>query len=240
MSLRYVTSGKLPRLPRFVSSYRQLKTKLLPILTWVLSLFLMAAPASAVYTPTSPAELLAAVKPATPVVSPFSNPNQGSPATPTTPNSDSATVVNAPTSTQAQTDTVSPKVPEIVIEITAAEYIPPVIPATPVRTQGSGKFPFGQCTYYVATRRDVNWSGNAAEWYGNAQSSGHAVGQIPQPGSIMVTWESPLGHVAYVESVNPDGSFVVSEMNNRGLGGLGVVDTRTVTPGSVPLIGFIY
>jgi surface antigen len=53
----------------------------------------------------------------------------------------------------------------------------------------------------------------------------------------MVTNESGYGHVAYVESVNGDGSWTVSEMNYRGWD---QVDQRTIRPGGVPLIGFIY
>jgi surface antigen len=52
----------------------------------------------------------------------------------------------------------------------------------------------------------------------------------------MVTWESGVGHVAYVESVS-GGSFTISEMNYRGYG---IISSRTLTPSSVPLIGFIY
>lgn len=100
------------------------------------------------------------------------------------------------------------------------------------------RFPYGQCTYYVATRVLIPWLGNAWQWYGAAQSIGWAVGTTPRPGAIMVDWESRIfGHVAYVESVNPDGSWVVSEMN---FVGWGVIDQRTIRPGQVPLIGFIY
>ena len=53
----------------------------------------------------------------------------------------------------------------------------------------------------------------------------------------MVTYESRMGHVAYVESVNPDGSFTVSEANYRGFG---VVSTRTLRVNQVPLETFIY
>jgi surface antigen len=58
-------------------------------------------------------------------------------------------------------------------------------------------------------------------------------------GAVMVTWESYFyGHVAYVEKVNADGSFVVSEMNYKGFG---EVDFRTVTPkDKIQVIGFIY
>ncbi len=98
------------------------------------------------------------------------------------------------------------------------------------------RFPYGWCTWYVASRRNVPWSGNAKDWYWNAASMGYSVGRTPAPGAIMVSAESGWGHVAYVESVSGN-SFTVSEMNYNGWG---VVDQRTVSAGSVPLIGFIY
>ena len=99
-------------------------------------------------------------------------------------------------------------------------------------------FPWGQCTYYVASRRNIPWNGDAWMWFGNARASGYATGSSPRVGAIMVTWESRYyGHVAVVESVNSDGSYVISEMNYRGLG---IVDQRRIIPGQVPLIGFIY
>jgi surface antigen len=99
------------------------------------------------------------------------------------------------------------------------------------------RFPYGYCTWYVYNRRQVPWLGNAWEWFAQAQAAGWATGQAPKPGAIQVTWESGFGHVAYVESVNGDGSWTVSEMNFRGWG---IVDMRTIKPGGVPLIGFIY
>jgi surface antigen len=98
-------------------------------------------------------------------------------------------------------------------------------------------FAFGNCTYYVYDRRQVPWQGDAWAWYGNAQAMGYATGRTPRAGSIMVTWESGYGHVAYVESANPDGSWVVSEMNWVAFN---TVDRRLIQPGGVPLIGFIY
>jgi surface antigen len=103
-------------------------------------------------------------------------------------------------------------------------------------TYGPNHFPWGYCTWWVAQQRYVPWSGNAWQWYGNAQAYGRSVGQTPEPGAIMVTWESGYGHVAYVESVSGN-SFTVSEMNYKGFG---IVDTRSLTTSSVPLIGFIY
>ena len=49
------------------------------------------------------------------------------------------------------------------------------------------------------------------------------------------------GHVAYVEHVNPDGSFVVSEMNYYGNGGgWGRIDRRTIAGNDGSVMGFIY
>ena len=100
-------------------------------------------------------------------------------------------------------------------------------------------FPVGWCTYYVATWRKVTWTGDAGFWYQNASAKGYAVGPTPKPGAIMVTWESWAGHVAYVESVNADGSWVVTEMNWVAFD---VIDQRTIKPGQLgsALVGFIY
>jgi LysM repeat protein len=102
----------------------------------------------------------------------------------------------------------------------------------------NARFTYGQCTWYVASRRYVPWTGDAWMWWANARAMGFAEGQVPEPGAIMVTWESLIyGHVAYVEQVNADGSFVISEMNYKAWD---VIDTRVLHTRDVPLIGFIY
>jgi surface antigen len=100
-------------------------------------------------------------------------------------------------------------------------------------------FAYGFCTYYVALRRYVPWFGNANQWIAGARAYGFAEGSTPRAGSIMVTAEGPIGHVAYVETVHPDGSWTVAEMN---FAAWNVVDRRTIHPGQVPLIspGFVY
>jgi LysM repeat protein len=111
----------------------------------------------------------------------------------------------------------------------------------PVGQYPATGFPWGWCTWYVATRRPVPWRGNAIEWYANARAMGFPVGSQPRVGAIMVTTESPigLGHVSYVEQVNPDGSWLVSEMHYVGYG---ITDQRLIRPGQLngALIGFIY
>lgn len=95
----------------------------------------------------------------------------------------------------------------------------------------------GQCTswvaYRVGQRNGVafsNWYtgrrwGNASEWAKVAKSAKIAVNKVPATGAI--GWYS-RGHVSYVESVDPDGSVVISEMNTDGRNGFVV---RTVYPG---------
>ena len=66
------------------------------------------------------------------------------------------------------------------------------------------------CTDYVHSRRpDVPIYGNAGyNWVSAAQAQGRATGSAPRAGAVAVT----NGHVAYVESVNGDGTYTVSEM----------------------------
>jgi surface antigen len=97
-------------------------------------------------------------------------------------------------------------------------------------------FAYGYCTWYVANHVYVPWYGNAIEWWANAQPY-YPEGQTPRVGAIMVTRESSYGHVALVIAVNADGSWTVSEMNYQAWD---VVDQRTIHPGQVPVVGFIY
>jgi len=115
-------------------------------------------------------------------------------------------------------------------------------PGTPevAPNHGSDTFPYGQCTWYVATRRDVTWGGNAITWLRNAAGS-RPEGRVPVMGAIAVLRAGWDGHVAYVEHVNPDGSFVVSEMNfYANGGGWGRVDHRTFGPHDWSILVFIY
>jgi surface antigen len=90
-------------------------------------------------------------------------------------------------------------------------------------------FPWGQCTWYVASLRNVTWSGNAWEWAATARAAGRPEGMTPRVGSIVVfgpgNGYSGFGHVAYVASVQGSHSFTVDEGNFLGLG---VVDQRHI------------
>ncbi|MCX6797507.1 MAG: LysM peptidoglycan-binding domain-containing protein [Candidatus Doudnabacteria bacterium] len=116
-----------------------------------------------------------------------------------------------------------------------------VKPGGAVRPQfvdnGTGHtFPWGYCTWYVATRVHVPWGGNAKNWLANAKAYGAVITNYAVPGSIVVTTDNRRwGHVAYVESVNDDG-FTVSEMNYQKFGR---VNTRFIPHGSKIIRGFI-
>lgn len=102
---------------------------------------------------------------------------------------------------------------------------------------GSGhRFPYGYCTWYVAQKRYVPWSGNAGTWLYHAKSAGYATGRKPRVGAIMVSTTSWWGHVAYVEKVK-NGTITISEMNYKAWGR---VDRRTISYHSRSIIGFIY
>ncbi len=90
-------------------------------------------------------------------------------------------------------------------------------------------FPWGQCTWYVASLRNVTWNGNADEWAATARAAGRPESMKPRVGSIVVfgagNGYSGFGHVAYVVSVQGSHSFTVDEGNFLGLG---VVDQRHI------------
>ena len=140
-------------------------------------------------------------------------------------------------------DQLAPKV----VAVPAAPTAAPTGPSGPVAASSTcgNRFAYGNCTYYVATRRCIPWLGNAYQWWGNARAAGYSEGQVPQRGAVAVWGQmgsSPVGHVAYVEAVGPDkgvpaGSFMISEMNYSGWNR---VDYRVVRIGAAGLLGFIY
>ncbi len=103
---------------------------------------------------------------------------------------------------------------------------------------GTGhRFPYGYCTWYVAQKRYVPWSGNAGTWLYKAKAMGYKTGRTPAVGSIVVTTENRFyGHVALVEKVS-GGMITVSEMNYTGWS---KTSRRTLSATSRAIKGFIY
>ncbi|MCA9342768.1 LysM peptidoglycan-binding domain-containing protein [Candidatus Saccharibacteria bacterium] len=109
---------------------------------------------------------------------------------------------------------------------------------------GYNGYSYGYCTWHAANRRAASGRpipanlGNAISWYSRAQGAGFGVGSTPQAGAVL--WHANLGglgHVAYVESMNADGSILVSDMNYPSWGR---VTYRTVSPGEFGSYRFIY
>lgn len=103
---------------------------------------------------------------------------------------------------------------------------------------------YGQCTYWAAMRFHavtgvwVPWYGNAWEWASGALQYGYHVSSKPSVGAIIVLQPGVqgaggVGHVAYVESINADGSVYTSNYNwyNNG-GGFARLSYWTFYPGS--------
>jgi hypothetical protein len=101
----------------------------------------------------------------------------------------------------------------------------------------------GNCTYWAALRRGQtneaipnNW-GDAYMWAAQAAGDGYVVDHTPTTGAVMQTSAGALGHVAFVESVDADGTWHISEMNVEGLG---VVDYRALPPSAAADYYFIH
>ncbi len=109
---------------------------------------------------------------------------------------------------------------------------------------GYNGYDYGYCTWHAANRRAQAGRpipanlGHARTWYSRAAAAGMAVGNVPKAGAVL--WHANLGglgHVAYVEAENADGSILVSDMNYPSWGR---VTTRTVSPSEFGAYRFIY
>lgn len=105
----------------------------------------------------------------------------------------------------------------------------------------TGGYGYRNCTDWVAYRiigrtgYVPSGLGNAKDWPGNAQSRGYAVDHSPRAGDAAVSTAGYYGHVMYVESVNGDGSIVISDYNRAGTG---KYNTSTISPSNLYFIHF--
>lgn len=96
----------------------------------------------------------------------------------------------------------------------------------------------GQCTWYAYNRRKEmgigtpSWLGNGGDWWRNAPSYGLRVDHNPQVGAALSFLpgqdgaDGVYGHVAVVEAVYSNGTFMISEMN---WGGPYIMHSRVLT-----------
>jgi surface antigen len=105
-------------------------------------------------------------------------------------------------------------------------------------------YDYGNCTYWVALLRQQagkpipNTWGNANTWAFRAQLDGYQVDHTPSVTAIMQTSAGDLGHVAFVEDIDPtNGAWTISEMNVKGFD---IVDTRTLPDSAAQSYSFIH
>ena len=145
---------------------------------------------------------------------------------------------------------VAPVVAEPAITAVSTVPVAPVRTQPTVDTSAGNTYAFGNCTSYAYERRmqlgrpiGSNW-GNAATWNIFAAQQGFVVNKTPAPGAIFQmpafvdAYTSVYGHVGIVESVNPDGSIYVSEMNYAGA--FNAVTNRTIPASQAALYNYIH
>jgi surface antigen len=106
-------------------------------------------------------------------------------------------------------------------------------------------YDYGNCTYWAAMRRAQvglpipNTWGNAATWAIRALLDGYKVDHVPSQYAIMQipTVANGLGHVAFVEGVDTDGTWHISEMN---VAGFDEVDNKDMPAAAAKSYGFIH
>lgn len=119
----------------------------------------------------------------------------------------------------------------------------PVVTKSPVFTHAN-LYDYGQCTWYAFNKRAAIGKGistywwNASNWANAARKDGYTVNNIPEVGALATTTDGPLGHVAFVERVNANGTIMVSETNY--LTPSGVVGYRTLTLSQMSRYQFIH
>lgn len=107
------------------------------------------------------------------------------------------------------------------------------------------RYDYGYCTWYVYNRRAEigrpvpSFLGNGSAWAFNAARSGYVVNNQPKVGAVFQTAAGygGYGHVAFVESVHPNGSITISEMNYAGWN---VKSTRTISASQVSSYNYIH
>lgn len=113
------------------------------------------------------------------------------------------------------------------------------------RASAGNAYAPGNCTWYAYERRAQlgrpigSFWGNASTWAMNGAAAGFGVSRTPAPGAIMQNGGgyAGYGHVAIVETMNPDGSITVSEMNYAGFN---IISSRTIPAGQIGNYTYIH
>lgn len=140
-----------------------------------------------------------------------------------------------------QTQVAQPQPPQNQSKVTPVTYTSYTSP----KFSHKNYYDFGQCTWHSFNRRQAlgkgisTFWGNANTWASRAKADGFRVDRTPEVGAIAAhNSVGPIGHVAIVERINPDGSILVSEMNYNTPPS--VVGYRTISAYEVPTYSFIH
>ncbi|MEP7204622.1 MAG: CHAP domain-containing protein [Candidatus Saccharibacteria bacterium] len=113
------------------------------------------------------------------------------------------------------------------------------------RGSAGNRYGYGQCTWYAYERRMQlgmpvgSFWGNASSWASAARGAGYLVNNTPSAGAVMQNGGG-YGHVAIIESVDPNGDVHISEMNNSAYGGWNIKSYRTMTAGQAANYNYIH
>lgn len=72
-----------------------------------------------------------------------------------------------------------------------------------------------QCVEFARSNSDVRLSGNARDWWGNAEGA-YSRGEAPRPGAVLAfrgTRAMPMGHVAVVSKVVDERHVLINHAN---------------------------
>lgn len=144
-----------------------------------------------------------------------------------------------------QGTTTVPSNPTVTPSTPSTPTVTPSVPSTGTGGQGTSNGDYGnayvagQCTWWAYDRRKQmgintpSYLGNGGDWWRTAPSYGLRVDHNPEVGAALSFLpgqdgaDGTYGHVAVVEAVNGDGTFVISEMN--AYAGPYNTNTRTLT-----------
>jgi surface antigen len=105
---------------------------------------------------------------------------------------------------------------------------------------------WGNCTWYAWERRyeigrpiPGGTMGNAAQWNSSFAALGYRVDSVPEVGAIFQNGGG-YGHVGIVESIQGDGSIIVSEMNNYAGGGYNGINDRIIPASQIGMFNYIH
>jgi surface antigen len=105
---------------------------------------------------------------------------------------------------------------------------------------------WGNCTWYAWERRyemgrplPSGALGNAAQWNTSLGAMGYRVDSVPEVGAIFQNGGG-YGHVGIVESIQGDGSIIVSEMNNYSGGGYNGINDRVIPANQIGMFNYIH